>query len=323
MRSTIVYTGVFVAAAAAAHVAVHGDGRSGDVEMKMPYELFYSVDMGEVETNQVTIRPDGVVTLAIAHSVPGSPVRAIGRYYQAVGPTDPELVAIGELIAARGLVTGKLNTTSAQFGGRYTLFVIESDGKEAKHVVDARSPLPEPLAALEERLNALTARVAIKAPQRAVSMQLHLDPAAIAPGDRVRVTLDVRNAGSFRTEIRNFAGFRRHGADTLKVNFWKPAATAGEPPEFAWSLDLTGNEWRIAERTAIRSKDPYVKLEGPGSLRAWTEIRFPKADPGPLLADLVYHAHAESEAEQSNDDLVVGFYRAEPVNVTILPRRAD
>jgi hypothetical protein len=318
-----VAAGVLFAAAAAAAGVPNDEGRSGNGEPKMPYKLFYSVQTGEVETNQLTIEPEGVVTASIAHSVPGSPVRAIGRYYRAAGPSDPELVAIGKVIAENGLVGGKEYTTSAQYGGRYVLFVIEVDGKETKHVADATAALAGPLEALAEKLTALMVRVGLKAPQRAVSMLVEFTPVAAVPGDRLRITLDVRNAGPFRTEIRNFAGFRQGGADGLKLNFWKPPATAGEPPEFAWSLDLTGNEWHVAERKALRPKDAYLKLDGPGSLRAWAEVRLPKADPGPLLADLVYYAHAESEAEQSNDDLVVGFYRAEPVNVTILPRRAD
>ena len=72
----------------------------------------------------------------------------------------------------------------------------------------------------------------------------------------------------------------------------------------------------------FRAKDPYIKLEGQGSIRVWTEIRVPEAAPGALLAGLVYHAHAVSDAERRNDDLVVGLYRADPVNLTIVPAPA-
>jgi hypothetical protein len=314
--------GMLLATLGGARVGADGAGRSGDGELTMPYKLFYSFQTGEVETNQLTIDQGGVVTASIAHSVPGSVVRTIGRYYLTAGPADPDLLAIGKQIADDGLASGQPQTTSARYGGRYALFIIEVDGRETKHVVDATEPIPGALGTLSEKLTALMARVGLKAPQRAVSIHLELDPTAAAPGDRMRITLDVRNAGPFRTQIRNFAGFRRGGADSIKINFWTPPEHAGEAPEFAWTLDLAGNEWHVAERKTVRPKDAYLTLEGPDSLRAWTEIRLPKTDPGPLLADFAYYAHIESEAEQTNDDLVCGFYRADPVNLTISPRPA-
>jgi hypothetical protein len=309
-----------LAAAAAGGVEANGEDRSGSAEPKLPFKLSYSVQTGEVESNQLTIDPEGVVTASIAHSVPGSPVRAIGRYRLAAGPSDPDLVAIGNVIAENGLAGGRPYTTSTHPGGRYLRFVFEKDGKEIEHVVDATVPLPDALGDLAGRLTPLLARVGLAAPQRAVSIQLDLAPSSAAPGGQMRITLDTRNAGPFGTEIRNFAGFREGGADELRINFWTPPAHAGEPPKFVSTLDLAGKEWRVAEGKSVRPKDPYLKLEGKGSLRAWTDIRVPEADPGALLASLVYYAHVESKAEQSNDDLVVGFYHADPVNVTILPR---
>ncbi len=41
---------------------------------------------------------------------------------------------------------------------------------------------------------------------------------------------------------------------------------------------------------------------------------------GVLFADLVCYAHPASEAEQGNDELVVGLYRTDPVNLTISPQ---
>ena len=312
--------GVLLAASMAAGVGVNGEGPSEKKgEPMLPYKLSFSVQTGELEANQLTIDHEGVVTASIGYSVPGSPVRAIGRFSLAAGPSDPELVAIGTMITQGRLTTGRPHATAQQPGRRYMRLDIEMDGKESKHIVDTAAVPPESLGNLAVNLTRLMTRVGAEAPQRAVSIKPEFAPTAGAAGDRLRVTLDVRNAGPLRTEIRNFAGFRRGGNDSLRIEFWKPAATTGQLRSFAGALDLTGEEWRVAENTSIRPRDPYLKLEGSGSLRAWTEIRLPKSEPGPLLAELVYYAHVDSDAEKGNDGLVVGTYRAEPVSVTILP----
>jgi hypothetical protein len=295
---------------------------SGGGEPKLPYKLTYEIQTGVAEANQLAIDPSGVVTASIAHSVPGSPIRMLGRFSVAMGPSDPDLVAIGTLIESYGLAVVRPYTSPQRDGALYALFTIEKDGKETKHVADTAAMLPDPLEDLAVALTNLTSRVAQKAPQRAVSIRAELDPTSAAPGGRVRVTLDIRNAGPSPAELRNLAGFRQGGADELKLDLWTPPASAGGVPILVTTVGLAGSEWHLAEGKALRTKDPYLKLEGQGSIRVWTEIRVPEAAPGALLAGLVYHAHAVSEAERRNNDLVVGLYRADPVNLTIVPAPA-
>src|SRR5258706_6737745 len=145
-RSMHLAAGLLLAAAAV--VEANGEGPSGGAEPKLPYKLLYSVQTGEVESNELTIDPQGVVTASIAHSVPGSAIRAIGRYSLAAGPSDPDLVAIGKWIVGTGLAVGSPYTTPTQAAGRYVRFVVEVDGKETTHVVDAADPLPDALGML-------------------------------------------------------------------------------------------------------------------------------------------------------------------------------
>jgi hypothetical protein len=311
--------GVLFLAAAAGAADPKDEGEAGKGESTLPYKLSYSIQTGEAESNQVTIDPKGVVTASIAYSAPGSTIRTIGRSTLAAGPSDPDLVAIGKTIAVDDLANGRPYTAPQAAGHLYVLLDIEQDGKVTKHVVNAAAPLPEALGAVTQTLAELMARAANKAPQRTVSIHPKLDPETAAPGDRVRLTLDIRNGGSSRADLRNFAGFGRGGAGELKVQFWTPPARPGAPPKLVSSVDLAGNEWHAADGTTFRAKDPYVKLPGAGSLRVWTEIRVPEAVPGALQADLVYHASAAKEAERGNDALVVGLFRADPVPLTIMP----
>lgn len=313
------------AAALAAVFAVCADGaeRGGTGETRMNYRLFYSVQTGEVESNQLTIRPDGVVTASIRYSAPGSPVRALGRYYKVVGESDADVLSVGALIRERHLLGGEVFTTALRYGGRYTLFVIEADGAKTTHMLNAKAPLPEPLGALEAKLLPLLARVGAEAPQRAVSVRLGLEPRAVAPGDELKVTLELSNAGPFPADIRNFAAFREGASDVLKLNLWTPPKAPGEDPDFAWALDLVGREWLFSERKALRAKDPYLKLPAHGSVTVWTTLRVPKTAPGPVAAELVFYSHVESEDERKNSDLVVGEYHADPVELRLLPRAAE
>jgi hypothetical protein len=311
---------LFFAAAAVADDTKADDGSKAG-EAKLPYKLSYSIQTGEAESNQVAIDPKGVVTTSIAYSVPYAPIRAIGRSTLAAGPSDPDLVAIGKAIAVDNLASGRPYTVPQQAGILYVLLDIEQDGKETKHAVNAAEPIPEALGGVAQMLWELMSRAALKAPQQAVSFHPKLDRETAAPGDRVRVTLDIRNGGSSRADLRNFAGFGQNGAGEFKVDFWIPPARSGEPPKFVSSVDLAASEWHVADGTAFKGKDPYLKLPGAGSLRVWTDIRVPEALPGALQADLVYHAHAPKEAERGNDALVVGLYRADPMKPTIAPRQ--
>lgn len=286
----------------------------------MSYRLFYSVQTGEVQSNQLTITPDGVVTASIRYSKPGTPVRAIGRYYLVAGISDPEIVAVEKIIRDYQLIGMPPLRCSPRYGGRYTLFIIEADGQKAQHVADTTAPLPQPLSVLEEKLQPLMARAGVEGAQRAVSIRLGFGPDAVAPGDPLRITLELQNAGKFDADIRSFVGFRQGGADVLKINFWRPPAQATGDPDYSWSLDLTGKEWLVAERKTLRDKE-LLRLSGNGTLKTWTNIRMPKAQPEKLVAELVYYSHTESEEEQKSNDLVVGEYHADPVMLTVLPRK--
>jgi hypothetical protein len=312
---------LFIAAAAVADDTKAGSGPEAG-EAKLPYKLSYSIQTGEAESNQVAIDPKGVVTTSIAYSVPYGPIRAIGRSTLAAGPSDPDLVAIGKAIAVDELASGRPYAAPQQAGVLYVLLDIEQDGKETKHAVNAAEPIPEALGGVAQSLTELMSRAALKAPQQAVSFHPKLDRETASPGDRVRVTLDIRNGGSSRADIRNFAGFGQGGGGELKIDFWIPPAGSADAPKFVSSVDLAGNAWHGADGTSFRAKDPYLKLEGAGSLRVWTEIRVPEAVPGALNANLVYHAHPATEAERGKDALVVGLYGADPVTLTIVPRAA-
>jgi hypothetical protein len=285
----------------------------------MSYSLFYSIQTGEVQSNQLTITADGVVTASIGNSKPGTPVRAIGRYYLPVGTSDPEITAIEKVIRDYDLVRIAPFKCAGRYGGRYSLFVIEADGLKTQHIADTADPLPQPLSILEEKLQPLFARVGVEGAQRAVSMRLGFSPDTVTPGDPVRITLEVQNGGKFDAEIRNFAGFRQGGADVLKINFWRPPVPPSGDPDYSWSLDLTGKEWLVAERKTLKSKG-FARLSSHGSLKAWTNVRMPKANPEKLIAELVYYSHEESEEEDSSD-LVVGEYHADAVILTVLPRK--
>jgi hypothetical protein len=313
--------GVLLIASAALADDAKVEGGTGAGEPK-PYKLSFSIQTGEAESNQVTIDPKGVVTTSIAYSVPGSPLRAIGRSSLAAGPSDADLVAIGKQIADDFLASGRPYWTQQVAGYLYVLLDIEQDGKETKHVVNAAEPVPEALGAVVQSLTELMSRVALKAPQRAVSIQAKLDRESASPGDRVRLTLDIRNGGSLPAELRNFARFGQSRGGELKIEYWIPPERSGDPPRFVSSVDLAGNEWRAADGGSFRANDPYLKLGGAGSLRVWTEIRVPEAAPGAMNANLVYHAHAAAEAERGKDALVVGLYGADPVTLTIVPRPA-
>lgn len=313
---------LFIAAAAMADDTNTKAGSGPEAgKAKLPYKLSFSIQTSEAESNQVTIDPKGVVTTSIAYSAPGSPIRAIGRSSLAAGPSDPDLVAIGKQIDDDRLASGRPYAPQVA-GGPHLLLDIEQDGKATKHVVDANLPLPDSLGGVAQSLTELMSRAALKAPQRTVSIHPKLDPESAAPGDRVRLTLEIRNGGPSRAELRNFAGLGQGGGGELKVDFWIPPARSGDAPKFISSVDLAGNEWHGAEGTSFRAKDPYLKVEGAGSLRVWTEIRVPEAVPGALHADLVYHAQPATEAERAKDALVVGLYRADPVTLTIAPRAA-
>jgi hypothetical protein len=314
--------GVLLVAAAAVADDTKGKDGAGEGE-KLPYKLTYSIQTGDNESNQVAVDTKGVVTTSIAYSVQYSPIRAIGRSTLEAGPSDPDLVAIGKTIAVDQLANGRPYATPQEAGTLYVVLDIEQDGKQTKHVVDAVAPLPDPLGGVAVMLWDLMTRAALKAPQRAASFHPKLDRETAAPGDRIRLTVDIRNGGSSRADLRNFAGFGQNGAGEFKVDFSIPPANRGEPPKFVSSVDVAGSEWHVADGTALRAKDPYLKLPGSGSLQVWTDIRVPEvALPGALQASLVYHAHAAKESERGNDALVVGLYAADPVPLTIVPRPA-
>ena len=159
----------------------------------------------------MTIDSKGVVTTSIANSVPGSPIRAIGRSSLAAGPSDPDLVAIGKQIADDDLASGRPYTTSQKPETSMCCSTSSRTEKATKHVVNAAEPVPEALGAVVHSLTELMSRAALKAPQRTVSIHPKLDPESAAPGDRVRLTLDIRNGGPSRAELRNFAGFGQGG----------------------------------------------------------------------------------------------------------------
>jgi len=284
----------------------------------MSYGLFYSVQTSEASYNELTIGRDGVVTASIQFTAPGWPVRALGHYYMDAVPGDVDLIRIRELIHETGLALGESFLCQARFGGRYKMFCIEWEGNETCHSADIMAPLPQPLVSLESLLVPLFARVGLKAPQRTLSINLSFKPVAVAPGSNLRIVLEIINRGPFPTVFRNFAGFLDKGTDRLIINFWIPPEREGEAPVFVWTMNLSGREWLVAERQALRSKDAYLRIDMHGSLRTWTDVRMPKAMEGRLLAELVFISHMESEEEEENSDLVVGEYHTDPVELAIL-----
>ncbi len=283
----------------------------------MSFGIYYSVQTGETEHNQLTIRPNGVVTAWITYSIPGTAIRSLGHFYMATEAGDLDLLEIERLCRNEGLLDGTPYTSESRYGERLTFFEIEAEGKTIQHYIDTLDPFPDSLAMVEERLQPVFRRVARDGAQRAVSFRLGFEQAKISPGADTTAFLEITNAGSFPAEIRNFAGFQRGGPDVLKIDFWVPSKSPGGSPVFLSDFDLSGREWLIADRKSLRSTNPYLRLAAGQILKTWTEFRMPKSEPGLNFAELIYYAHSESDEEGENNDFIVGEFHADPVKITV------
>ena len=286
---------------------------------ELDFALWYSTQKGETENNQLTLDPDGSVTVMITHSRPESPLRALGWFYAKLDFRDPLLTDIGRVIDENALFTNEPHQIPPVPGLRSKIFSIRKEGSEIDHHTDANVPLPPGLAELEKAVQRLMIRLGAGA-RRTVAFGLHPEPNSLVWGDELRVILDARNDGVAPAIIRNPARFSTTGGNVLKVNFWSriPDSQEQEQYNYEWTLDLSNREWLTAQRRALDSSDPYLEIAPGATLRMWTTLRCPKVDPKHYLAQLVYYAIPPSVQEENDmPELIVGEFHSDTTPIAI------
>ena len=282
------------------------------------YWFWYYSQESDQEQNGLVI-DGGQVQSEIQIAEPGRRPRGLGWYALTVSPGDPDVAAVGRIIREQRLVGGQVHEQPTRFGMRSKVFAIRLGGQEARHDVDPFQPLPPGLRKLETALVPFWSRLD-QAPLRTLELRIGLSPDHVRAGDTVQLALHFTNRGRFATEFRNPAAFAVNGPNSLRVQFFRLERGAGgqETEEFAWELDVAGHELLVAERKALPSTEPLLRIEPGDTLSAWTTFRAPALTPGSYSAQASYYATAVGAKErEAHNDLVAGELRTEIASLVV------